>query len=44
MGKDRLVGGGFKGSVLDKDEEVVYWCDPIIIWEEEVIGEVSVWV
>ena len=38
------IGGLEEGSIFDKDQEVVHWCVPRSIWEEEVLGEVSVWV
>ena len=39
-----LVGGGGNGRYFDKDKEVVYWCGARNLWQEEFLGDVSVWV
>ena len=44
QGKYKLVWGGGKGRILEKDEEGVDCCGPRNIWEEEVLGEFSGWV
>ena len=44
QGQGRCDGGGGKGRIFEAIEEGVEWCGPRSIWEEEVLGEVSVWV
>ena len=40
QGKDRLVGGGGKGRVFGKNEEIVDSCGARNLGEEEVLGDI----